>query len=343
MELGNKSGILFFLSFTLLTVGISVNLFAQNNCLVLNGNNGFSQPEKLELLGQKDQFTIAFWVNPEAIQSRKSTILDYSGGGAHNFKFQQEQENNTYHFSFYSGGSWKTAKPLSLDPNTWQHVAIVIDSKRLLYYINGNQIDSMLLPPNAQMAKGKEQFLIGKSTLLNESGFKGQIDDFRFWNLSMSRKEIAELMNNSSYREDELTTAYTFNNISKSLSGAPVGTKGEKYVKKRVYSDQLNQNYTIETDIYSDFILLNNFLSIYSLESEISSKDSFPVNVKTRSTLVFGYFNKGKALADVKINWASNVERDQKILLEKSPTENNWKEVKGVMLNTLNKYIRILL
>jgi len=94
------------------------------------------------------------------------------------------------------GGSWNelstAANTLSL--NTWQHVAGTYDGAMIRLYVNGIPVDSQSV--SVSFSSGLRELTIGNWAIDNSRAFAGKIDEVRVWNVTRSRSEIFNNMNN---------------------------------------------------------------------------------------------------------------------------------------------------
>ncbi len=94
------------------------------------------------------------------------------------------------------GGSWNelstAANTLSL--NTWQHVAGTYDGAMIRLYVNGIPVDSQAV--SVSFSSGLRELTIGNWAIDNSRAFPGKIDEVRVWNVTRSRSEIFNNMNN---------------------------------------------------------------------------------------------------------------------------------------------------
>jgi len=82
----------------------------------------------LGVFGQKNIFSVSFWINPSDIQNGITVILDCSHSGGTNWVLQTTNSGNTW--------AWSNLA-FTLTPNQWQHVLLTYNNGLKKVYING--------------------------------------------------------------------------------------------------------------------------------------------------------------------------------------------------------------
>ncbi len=178
-----------------------------NECMPAGALNFDGIDDKVELGSWFDyqEFSIEMWLNPAVQQNTWANILDDNHVGNTNVVCQQlEDQTNTYIF----GANGRVVQ-FSLQPNTWQHVALVRDDESLKVYVNGTLID--------------EKSNDGSITYTNHSlrlgawgnggrHWNGSINELRIWNRPISQAQIQANMNCELVGiPDNLQAYYKFN------------------------------------------------------------------------------------------------------------------------------------
>ena len=132
-----------------------------------------------------EQSTIEFWVSPD---STHEEVFE-AGPGWGDFFFMAGAKG-----SFTVGWENDKANKImageqTLSPNHWTHIAMVVDGKRLVLYVNGKQVRAI----NSKRFTGVGGF----GDLVFRSGKKGnaiqaRFDEIRIWNFAKSAQEISK-------------------------------------------------------------------------------------------------------------------------------------------------------
>ena len=165
--------------------------YAQNS-MYFDGNGDYlSVPNSSNFVFGSSPFTIEMWVNPAGNQ----------GSGAQKYLFGKRASTSIYNsvlsfltyntttlkysLSFYAAGSsssWMISSTTGyvINPNTWNHIAIVRNAPFWTVYVNGVAQTSVNNTNNA-FESGTDPFVVGSVSTTNPgtSGFAGYIDDFR--------------------------------------------------------------------------------------------------------------------------------------------------------------------
>ena len=88
----------------------------------------------------------------------------------------------------------------SLLDNQWHYISCTRKQSNgeLKLYIDGNIVDSGVTLSGA--ISTPNQFIVGSHVFTDRSFFKGKVDNFNFWNLTLSQQEILSNMNTPLYR-----------------------------------------------------------------------------------------------------------------------------------------------
>lgn len=133
---------------------------------------------------------------PSGSQERTVSLwMKYIGGSPDDemkvFQYGTEYNNTNFGIYFSKGGklffrtnaSGKTMEsPNAYNLTEWTHVAVVVESDRVLLYVNGASVNSTdLLLETAE------------SSSFNFGGFNGYMDDLRVYSKALTSQEISEL------------------------------------------------------------------------------------------------------------------------------------------------------
>ncbi len=199
---------------TSIPTGLKPNKIVRHNNSLLFSGGSFSYLEATTSnhpdLSITKELTFEAWVNPSAFDTRM-VIVDLTGGGG---GFQLA--------TIYDGklnlgiSNYGTTTSLGLAPNTWYHIAVVIDSSdittsRSRIYVNGKLINTA---SHYQLTANAGKLRLGAS-LSNGDYFKGFMDEVRISNWAKSEAEILENMYNPIHKFNQptmpkYTVAYNF-------------------------------------------------------------------------------------------------------------------------------------
>ena len=140
------------------------------------GDNLYSPYSVLFPLGTGD-FTIEWWMNPDASQVNGSAIFYFTAGSnyfiAHNY-LTSYQNLITVFVDNYGAGTRALTGTTSLSSGTWYHVAITRASGTWRLFVNGS-LEGSTYSNSAEPVPTNSNLYIGQGT----AGYKGYIDDFR--------------------------------------------------------------------------------------------------------------------------------------------------------------------
>lgn len=154
--------------------------------------------------------SLSFWFRPENVPSRIipyqhliykanydkdsnqefSTSIDWQESIGVRFKADVKQNS-----SCEPGYGWESLiRPIDLQASTWYHVAILFMSNRIVVYINGRYFSEQNLPSNTGIDScSGGDIIIGAQSNRATNFFKGAIDEFRIYNVSLTQEQITEL------------------------------------------------------------------------------------------------------------------------------------------------------
>jgi len=152
------------------------------------------------LMGQ-DPFhhTIEFWIKPLTATNDMRII----GGDNHSTDFHVSIQNNK--IVFWPPG-WQPITSSTIPVGQWTHIALVTNGNRLTGFVNGKQ--ELTTTTSAQTFRTK----LGSKYLGYGANFRGEMDEFRFWNVARSQTEIAaDMKRRLDGKEPGLLAYYAFN------------------------------------------------------------------------------------------------------------------------------------
>lgn len=141
-------------------------------------------------------FTISTWVYADTI-STWARIFDFGSGTSVNMFLTTSEGNKKMRFSLSGTNNVTQSVTASgtLPVKTWAFVTVTLGANRLNIYLNGKLIGSGLSFTNRPYDLGATTAnYIGKSQWAADPYFKGNIDDFRFYNYAMTIDEVLAAM-----------------------------------------------------------------------------------------------------------------------------------------------------
>jgi hypothetical protein len=140
------------------------------------------------------EFSISVWVYPINIISSSARIIDFGNGqNADNILFTIK---NAY-YAIFSGATYKIASSATQNVtlNQWQFLVLTFNGTHGNVYMNESLADSKVISLFTLSTLTRTNCYIGKSAWPNDGVSSSYLDDLRFYNVSLTHTEIAELMN----------------------------------------------------------------------------------------------------------------------------------------------------
>jgi hypothetical protein len=154
--------------------------------LNFNGTSGYVNVPDSSAFRLTNAVTLEAWVRPTASGGWRDAILKQASGGLSYALYSEDNDGRP-------GGWIHSSTDQSVEPtsglplNTWTHIATTYDGTTLRFYVNGVLKASKKIA--APIGTGDGPLQIGGNTVWGEF-FKGQIDDVRIWNRSLSATEV---------------------------------------------------------------------------------------------------------------------------------------------------------
>ena len=137
-------------------------------------------------------FSITLWVNPAATQVEYADILGNHGKPFVGLNIQQEGTKvNSYDFGFGDGRRWQGAGPALLKANVWQHLAVVCDGEKVVFYVNG--VEKSRGPGRGPLAANPGQNVKLGQGYHSGRYFHGLLNDVRIYRKALTSAEVAAL------------------------------------------------------------------------------------------------------------------------------------------------------
>jgi len=198
---------------------------------------------------------------------------------------------------------------INLNNSIWTHLVWSINPDgSWVIFINGlnvGQQNSTLIYPSTIMRNNN---YIGKGSLLTDSNFNGQVDDFRFYNRILSQNEIQNIynINNlSSIDSSNLLIYYDFKNLANGviplqnkIDGIILGDSASQYTMPQKVG---NNSFLTFNSLNKQFMSVNSYLSN-------SNNYSFSFWFKTASPASAPLFDFGNGInnSNISVNIVDN-------------------------------------
>ncbi|MEQ8706776.1 MAG: LamG-like jellyroll fold domain-containing protein [Phaeodactylibacter sp.] len=130
------------------------------------------------------ELTITAWIHPYGVQAEYTGIAITESGPAAGLNFRPDMELG-YH---WPGGAWWWSSGLFVPAGEWSHVALVVKPDGITVYLNGESA-THTFSPEAVDFRNTALFL-GSYRGWVQRGFKGQMDEVRFYDRALSTTEI---------------------------------------------------------------------------------------------------------------------------------------------------------
>ncbi len=117
------------------------------------------------------------------------------------------------------GGEQQINANTALPTNSWCHVAVTLDGKTGLLYLNGNPVgtnSALTLRPWQTLSRSN---YLGKSQFPADPLFSGKMDSFRIFGRALSASEIRDL----AWAHPSLAHRYSFNTVTNNLVWDSIG------------------------------------------------------------------------------------------------------------------------
>lgn len=178
-----------------LTGGATFTTGKVNNSIRLDGINDYVKIPNGTIERLSD-FTISAWVKMDSLVAW-TRIFDFGSGASVNMFLTTSEGSGKMRFSL-SGKNNVTQSVTAtgtLPLKSWAFVAVTLGANRLNIYINDKLVGSSLSFTNKPYDLGATTAnYIGKSQYTVDPYFKGNIDDFRFYNYAMTAEQVKEAM-----------------------------------------------------------------------------------------------------------------------------------------------------
>jgi len=197
----------------IMSLAMSGNLFAQNNCLDFDGNDDYVSTEFSDDL---NTWTIECWVYSYNSPNHSNTSGPIQKGNNFQINWNHEESEHIGTVSLEVEGTWFYASFGILYADTWIHLAATYDGKNLISYKNGILIEKNKEPSGIPSSESFS-LTLGKNAEV-DNFFFGGIDEVRIWDIARPQSDIQLYMYNnitSTHSQwNNLVIYYQFNETS---------------------------------------------------------------------------------------------------------------------------------
>jgi len=137
-------------------------------------------------------FTIEMWLKPATTQNMFANIVD--NNHAFNVRWVCQQNGSTTNQYYWAVAAGPSAQVyFSLQPDTWQHLALVKSPEQVAVYVNGTLVGTA--PASGPInGVGSGDFIRLGKWAGGGREWNGSMDDVRFWNTARTEAEIQATM-----------------------------------------------------------------------------------------------------------------------------------------------------
>ncbi len=174
------------------------------------------------------QFSVELWVRPTSSTQRFQHLVS-NGYTSTNFgALYFDGGSSTGTFTYWHGGSQKVISPVSIQLNTWYHVAVTYDGSLTRLYVNGVLVDTS----TAHTETFDNPVMFGYAAVGSDHYFTGQLDEVSLYNGALTAAQIQSIVDADSAGKcldgtpppggpPGLTADYQFQNTRNSSGGGP--------------------------------------------------------------------------------------------------------------------------
>ncbi|MCM3634243.1 DUF1080 domain-containing protein [Paenibacillus camelliae] len=146
------------------------------------------------ILAKQQAMTISTWINPASLPAW-SRIFDI-GSSTTNYIFFTLNNGSSIQLGLHleSAVQSLTGVPFT-STNQWQHIAVTIEDKTAIIYINGIEVlknTNLTITPD-QLGVTTANY-IGKSQYATDPNYAGKLEEFRVYNRALNEQEIMQVI-----------------------------------------------------------------------------------------------------------------------------------------------------
>jgi len=213
----------------------------------LDGSSGYITIPHNSVFNLQD-FTIALWVKPGAVQIANADLLDKAHTAGSGWVIEQNGTGNWYYFTYNNGTAWQgnyLTTVNQLTAGAWQQFVIVKNGLLLTFYINGSQTKNTT-SLSAIVATNTNPLWIGNYYTASGRYFNGTIDEVQIYNRSLSAAQVNQLY---------LDTKDGYSSKETIVSGETAG--GDVWMCQVTPSDGTQDGTTLNSNNLTLFSLVN--------------------------------------------------------------------------------------
>ncbi len=224
-----------------------------NGGLTFNGTGDYvTIPRESNLITGTNDFTIAGWINPDAVDSITNLIAWQEPSSAVQFIITDGAGNT----GIWADSKWLMRIANTFTPGLWYHIIWTRNSDTWKAYIDGSQIGSDVID-GASLGAPTLDYHIGAEATAPSQFFSGTMDNTMIFNTALSEEEIAVLYNGGQGLETIPTFEAPEGTIVMPFAGAKEGAdlNGDGVVDLfdgAVFTDQWLQSGSLEGDFNQD-------------------------------------------------------------------------------------------
>ncbi|GIP16183.1 hypothetical protein J40TS1_18250 [Paenibacillus montaniterrae] len=156
------------------------------------------------IVAEQQAITISTWINPASLPAW-SRIFDI-GSSMTNYIFFTLNNGSSVQLGLHLGSTVQslTGVPFT-SSNQWQHIAVTIEDKTAIIYINGIEVlknTNLTITPD-QLGATSANY-IGKSQYSSDPNYVGKIEDFRIYSRALDEFEVMQVMGEGMEAEEAI-------------------------------------------------------------------------------------------------------------------------------------------
>ena len=139
-------------------------------------------------------FSICFWVYSTTNKARDIYFANYGLSGSGNWFNLERDANNYLRFWWNNGSPDYHNSNFIINQNEWTHISIIKSENTLIFYKNGNLINSYTITLSTAIPLTATTFYLGADYRTGQSiDLYGKMNDFRLYDHCLSTKEVKEI------------------------------------------------------------------------------------------------------------------------------------------------------
>lgn len=155
-----------------------------------------------------NSFTFMVWIKPNGSNNLSSDkIIASKGNTSNGYQLKLNNNNKVMMIWFVNGVQYGLTSNTTITNSIWRNIAVTYGNTNLTIYIDGVLDSTTSINTNPNVIQ--DNFCIGaqyNSTNSQSNFFKGDIDEFRLWNISLNQNQIQYIMNQEIKAEGTTTS-----------------------------------------------------------------------------------------------------------------------------------------